>query len=576
MLISKLVGERKKENPQDAQAISHALLLRAGYIKQVSNGIFTLAMPAKRVTKKIEAIIRDEMDKLDGQEVQFPVVMPRELWDESGRYSSIGPELLRFKDRTDHDMVLGMTHEEASVHFAKGNIHSYQQLPFMIYQIQTKFRDEARARSGLIRVKEFTMKDAYSFHNSNEDLNEYYDKMHKAYENIFKRIGMKNFVSVKSDSGMMGGSISHEFMLLTDIGEDAIVLCDCGYKSNMEVATSVREEFRDEVSNKLEEVYTADKKDIESVCKYLKTKEEKSVKAVCFFEKGTENLVICFTRGDLEINESKLTKILKCGVVPANLKESDMLIPGNIGCYNLNVNNAKIYYDLSLQHLNNAVTGANKLEYHIVGLDFDRDMQGIEYVDISKVKAGEKCPCCGKPLRIENGIEIGNIFQLGTKYTKSMDMTILDKDGKLFNPIMGCYGIGVGRALASLIEENHDDNGMIFPMTVTPWHVYLCPIRLDNENVKEVTYKLYEDMQSKEIEVILDDRDISPGIKFKDSDLMGIPIRVVVSPRSLENGTVEIVTRDKKLQANISLDNAIVEIQKIIENEVNLLNNTNA
>ncbi|MCR4661224.1 MAG: proline--tRNA ligase [Clostridia bacterium] len=573
MLISKLVGERKKETPQDTQAVSHALLVRAGYIKLVSNGIFTLAMPAKRVAKKIENIIREEMDKLDGQEVQFPVVMPRELWDESGRYSSIGPELVRFKDRTEHDMVLGMTHEEASVHFVKGNIHSYQQLPFMIYQIQTKFRDEARARCGLIRVKEFTMKDAYSFHNTQEDLAEYYEKMHVAYERIFKRIGMKNFVSVKSDSGMMGGSISHEFMLLTDIGEDSIVLCDkCGYKTNMEVATCKRDSLRDEVSEELKTVFTADKKDIDSVCEFLNSKQEKSVKAVCFFEKGTENLVICFIRGDLEVNESKLTKIIQTGVVPANLKDSDKLVPGNIGCYNLDVKGAKIIYDCSLEHLNNCVTGANKEEYHITGLDFDRDMKGITFNDISKVKVGEKCPCCENKLRVENGIEIGNIFQLGTKYTKSMNMTILDKEGKQFNPIMGCYGIGVGRAIASLIEESHDENGMIFPMTVAPWHVYLCPIRLDNEEVNKVSYELYEKMKKENIEVIFDDRDISPGIKFKDQELMGIPLRVVVSPRSLANGAVELTSRDKSIQENVAIDDIVSTVQKIIEGKIKELN----
>ena len=542
------------------------MLVRAGFIKLVSNGIWSLSMPAKRIAQKIEAIIREEMNAIDGQEVSFPVVMPKDLWAESGRYYTIGDEMVRFKDRGGRDMVLGMTHEEAAVQFSRDAVNSYQQLPFMIYQFQTKFRDEARCRGGLIRVREFSMKDAYSFHNDMEDLKEYYEKAYKAYENIFRRIGMKRVVAVKSDSGMMGGSISHEFMLLTDIGEDTIVLCpECGYKANMEVATTVRKTERDAVSEPIKEIFTGDSHDIDSVAELLHTDKKKTVKAVCYFLKGTEKVVVCFVRGDLEVNESKLTKILMSQIVPADITGSDVLYAGNIGCFGLKTDNlAGVYYDESLRGANNMVAGANKDGYHITGLDFDRDMPGIEFVDIAKVCAGDVCPVCGKPLALENGIEVGNIFQLGTKYTKAMNMTVLGKDGVAFNPIMGCYGIGIGRALASIAEESHDEKGLIWPMSICPWHVSLCSLRPDDENVKNTADKLYADLQQAGVEVLYDDRNVSAGYKFSDCDLIGIPIRIVVSPRGLNQGTVEIQTRDKAVCENVPTEKVLEFVNKII------------
>ncbi len=573
MLLSKLVGERTKTAPADATAASHSLLVRAGFIKLVSNGIWSLSMPAKRIAQKIEGIIREEMNAIDGQEVSFPVVMPKDLWAESGRYYSIGDEMVRFKDRGGRDMVLGMTHEEAAVQFSRDAVSSYQQLPFMIYQFQTKFRDEARCRGGLIRVREFTMKDAYSFHADMEDLKAYYEKAYKAYENVFRRIGMKRVVAVKSDSGMMGGSISHEFMLLTDIGEDTIVLCPtCGYKANMEVATTVRKTKRDGVSSPVQEIFTSDSHDIESVADLLKITKEKTVKAVCYFLKGTEKVVVCFVRGDLEINESKLTKILMSQIVPADITGSDVLHAGNIGCLGLKTEGlAGVYYDESLKGANNMVAGANKDGYHITGLDFDRDMPGIKYVDIAKVQEGDVCPICGKPLTLENGIEVGNIFQLGTKYTKSMGMTVLGKDGVAFNPIMGCYGIGIGRAIASVAEESHDDKGLIWPMSICPWHVDLCALRLDDEKVKETSEKLYEELQKAGVEVLFDDRNASAGVKFSDCDLIGIPIRIVVSPRGLTQGTVEVQTREKDVCENVAVENVTEFVNKIIADAMNRL-----
>lgn len=565
MRLSKLVGERTKTVPGDATIASHILLLRAGYIKLVNNGIWSLAMPAKRITQKIERIIREEMNAVDGQEVQFPVVMPKELWAESGRYYSIGDEMVRFKDRSGRDMVLGMTHEEAAVQFVRDAVNSYQQLPFMIYQVQTKFRDEARCRGGLIRVREFTMKDGYSFHIDNADLEKYYYRVYDAYTRIFDRIGMKRVVAVKSDSGMMGGNIAHEYMLLTPIGEDTIVICpECGYKANMEIAVCRRENERDEVSEELKKVFTADRADIESVCKFLNKDAKKTVKAVCYFKKGSEEVVVCFIRGDLEINESKLKKVLGHEIVPANIKDIPGLHAGNIGPVNLDVPGATIVYDSSLKGLNNIVGGANKAEYHCTGIDFDRDVKKVTYNDIAKVKAGETCPVCGKPLTLENGIEVGNIFQLGTKYTKTMGMTVLDNTGKAVNPIMGCYGIGVGRALASVAEESHDDKGLIWPMSIAPWHVYLCALRIDNPEVSEKAEKLYADMQKAGIEVLFDEREASAGVKFSDCDLMGIPLRVVISPRSIAENRVELQSRDKTLQENVSLDEIIPRLQEII------------
>lgn len=565
MLMSKLVGERTKTAPSDAVIKSHSLMIRAGYMKLVANGIWSLAMPAKRIARKIENIIREEMDAVDGQECMFPVVMPREMWDESGRYSSIGDEMVRFKDRNGRDYVLGMTHEEAAVQFARDAVNSYQQLPFMIYQIQTKFRDEGRARGGLIRVREFTMKDAYSFHISQEDLEKYYIRVYDAYNRIFKRIGMRNFISVLSDSGMMGGAVSHEFMLLTDIGEDTLVICpECDYKSNMEVARCMPEAYPEEEPQAIEEVYTGDAKEIAEVTAYLgDIPASKTVKAVCYNIKGDAvRTVLCFIRGDLEVNEAKLKKIVRADVVPANLADS-ALVAGNIGPVGLKADNVTVVVDASLKGAVNMVTGANKDGYHLKNVCEGRDFKASD-ADIAKVREGARCPVCGAPLTVKNGIEIGNIFQLGTKYTASMGMTVLNKEGKAVNPVMGCYGIGIGRAIASVAEERADDKGLNWPMSIAPWHVYLCALRVDDSEVRAKAEALYNDMRSAGIEVIYDDREASPGFKFSDCDLMGIPLRVVVSPRSLAAGEVELQIRESGERKNMPYVGCVEEIGKII------------
>ena len=565
MLMSKLVGERTKTAPSDAVIKSHSLMIRAGYMKLVANGIWSLAMPAKRIARKIENIIREEMDAVEGQECMFPVVMPREMWEESGRYSSIGDEMVRFKDRNGRDYVLGMTHEEAAVQFARDAVNSYQQLPFMIYQIQTKFRDEGRARGGLIRVREFTMKDAYSFHISQEDLEKYYVRVYDAYNRIFKRIGMRNFISVLSDSGMMGGAVSHEFMLLTDIGEDTLVICpECDYKSNMEVAKCMPEAYPAEEPKAIEEVYTGDAKEISEVTAYLgDIPAEKTVKAVCYNIKGDAvRTVLCFIRGDLEVNEAKLKKIVRAEVVPANLNDS-ALVAGNIGPVGLDAENVTVVIDASLKGAVNMVTGANKEGYHLKNVCEGRDFKASD-ADIAKVKEGARCPVCGAPLTVKNGIEIGNIFQLGTKYTASMGMTVLNKEGKAVNPIMGCYGIGIGRAIASIAEERADEKGLNWPMSVAPWHVYLCALRVDDAQVREKAEALYNEMQAAGIEVIYDDREASPGFKFSDCDLMGIPLRVVVSPRSLAAGEVEVQIRESGERFNMPYDGCVEKIKQTV------------
>lgn len=564
MLLSKLVCTTTKETPADVKIISHIMLARAGFIKPVSTGIYSLSMPAQKMALKIENIIREEMDAIDGQEVKFPVVMPRELWEGSGRYESIGSEMVRFKDRNDHDMLLGMTHEEAAVHLAKNTLSSYNQLPCMIYQIQTKFRDEPRARGGLIRVREFTMKDAYSFHMTNEDLEKYYDRVYDAYFRIFRRIGLKNFIAVKSDTGMMGGSVAHEYMLLTDDGEDELVLCDsCGYKSNMEVADSVIAKSEG-VDILLEEVYTGDAHDIEEVCNLLKIEAKDTVKAVVYAIKGESGTVVCFIRGDLEVNEAKLKKVIGKNIVPYDARSDVRLCAGNIGVLGLDIEDCIKVYDKSLDGTKGMVTGANKAEYHLVGLNFDRDMAGTQFHDIKKARQGDFCPVCGKPLTIHNGIEIGNIFQLGTKYTKSMNMTVTNDKGEAVNPIMGCYGIGVGRAIASIAQESIDEKGMILPISVAPWQIHICALRYDDIEVKKVCDEVYTQLLSRGYEVLLDDRDLSAGVKFADADLFGMPIRMVISPKAIKNGTVEVKLRAEKESSNIAFDELYDKIDEII------------
>lgn len=564
MLLSKLVCERTKEAPQDAKIKSHVLLSRAGFIKQVAGGIYSMTPPCQRMSLKIQNIIREEMDAVDGQEVLMPVVMPREMWDESGRYSSIGQEMARFKDRSGHDMLLGMTHEEAAVHLSRYIVSSHTQLPFMIYQIQTKFRDEARSRGGLIRVREFTMKDAYSFHSSQEDLDKYYKRVYDAYYRIFRRIGLKNFIDFKSDTGMMGGSVAHEFMLVTDAGEDTLVFCDgCDYRANMEVAECVRSAPK-RADRALELVDTGAAKTIEEVCKILGITPDCTIKAVVYAVKGdADKIIIAFVRGDLEVNEAKLKKTVKLNVAPYEGGVSDSVVCGNIGPKDLS-DKVIAVYDKSLIDCVDMVVGANKEGYHYRGFNVARDLRGATFSDIAKVKDGDVCPVCGGKLRLENGIEIGNIFQLGTKYSAAMGMSVHAEDGTSFAPIMGCYGIGVGRAIASVAEESGDDKGLVLPVTIAPWQLHLCALRTDKAELKDAADKLYNELVRAGVDVLYDDRDCAAGIKFNDADLMGMPIRAVISPRTLEAGEIEVKLRKGGDAFRVSIDSAIEQINSII------------
>lgn len=565
MKLDRLVGDRFKEKPSDCAIDSHALMIRGGYMKNMANGIFSQFPPLKRTTAKIEAIIRQEMDAIDGQEVLFPVALPGSLWEESGRFQSVGSELLRFKDRNNAQMLLGMTHEEAAVHLVREYANSYTKYPFMIYQIQTKFRDEARPRAGLIRVREFTMKDAYSFHTSQEDLEEYYDRCYKAYQRIFARAGIPEVIVVASDSGMMGGSISHEYMLLTPVGEDSIVLCpECDFRANMEAAECIVENNQTLPQEELKLVDTPDKHTIDDVCEFLGLPVENSCKAVVYQKNEDDSYIVLFLRGDLEANETKIKNHLGCAIYPAVITKECGLQAGSIGPYALEGDHT-VLIDRSLEGIANLCCGGNIDGKHYTGLDIKRDMGDVEYGDFAKAVEGGICPCCGKKsLKIERGIEVGNIFQLGTKYTEPMGMEYLDNEGNKKNPVMGCYGIGVGRLAASVCEVRHDEYGPIWPITIAPWEVHLCCVRVDDEECRAYADRLYEELKKRRLEVVYDDREVRAGAMFSDADLLGVPVRAVVSPRNMKNGCVEITTRDKSISRQAELEKAADSIEELV------------
>lgn len=569
MRVSKLLGEHFKQAPADCQIESHSLMIRGGYIKPVGTGIFSLYPSTKRITRKIEEIIREEMDAIGGQEVLFPVAMPASLWRESGRYDSIGSELLRFTDRNGTEMVLGMTHEEAAVQLARVTAQTYTKFPFMIYQIQTKFRDEPRARGGLIRVREFTMKDAYSFHTSWEDLREYYEECFKAYERIFRRCGLKDVVAVKSDSGMMGGSISHEFMLLSPIGEDTLAICtECDYKSNMEAADCIVEPSGAASVAPIEKVATPGCKTIADVAAFLSRPASSICKAVVYQENATDKYIIAYIRGDLEVNETKLRNYLGREIHPAAvITEESGIIEGYIGP--VGGADVETVFDRSLMNEPNLVCGANLEGFHYTGLSVERDVPKAVFADFAKTYDGAICPVCGKhSITVRRGIEIGNIFQLGTKYTKSMKMEYIDSDGVVKNPIMGCYGIGIGRLAASICQESRDEYGPIWPISVAPWQVEICNLRHDDETVTATAEALYADLSAAGVEVLYDDRDVRPGVMFADADLYGVPIRAVVSPKTCERGVVEVSFRDKSAKFDIEIKDASQKLSALVREKL--------
>ncbi len=570
MKMSKLVGRRIKEAPKDAKTVSHKFIIRGGYARPVSAGIYSLLPIGFRITQKIEKIIREEMDAIEGQEVKMPVVLPAELWEESGRYKSVGPELLRFKDRNDKRMLLGMTHEEAVVHLTRTEINSYKQLPVMLYQIQTKYRDEARPRAGLIRVREFTMKDAYSFHTSQECLDKYYERAHKAYENIFRRVGLKNFVSIQSNPGMMGGNVSHEFMAVADCGEDTIFMSpDGSYKANREVATAAWK-YEKSPALPLEKVHTPAKKTIEEVAAFLGMKAENTGKAV-FYVDNDDNLIFAMIRGDFEVNESKLQNFVKAGELKFANDERIRkagAVPGFASPLSLDPAKVRIVVDKSIAGSSNLIVGANEVDYHNKNFNLERDLPKAEVTDIATVREGDPCPLTGQPLLLKRGIEVGNIFKLGTKYSAAMNCTYIGQDGKTNPMIMGCYGIGVGRTMASVIEQASDDFGPIWPISIAPYQVQICALSPNDQNVGEISEKLYNELTARGIEALYDDRGEKAGFMFNDADLIGIPFRLITSPKNLPNGMVEFKVRGVKESTLIPLDKVVDFICDKVKNEM--------
>jgi prolyl-tRNA synthetase len=551
MLVSKYLVKTLREPPSGAELPSHIFLLRGGYVKQLASGLYSVLPLGKRVLNKIEAVIRDEMEKIEGQEVDLPLVQPAELWMESGRYAAIGAELCRFKDRAEHNMVLAMTHEEAITDLARYVLSSYKQLPFMIWQFKLKFRDEPRSRGGLVRVREFIMKDAYSFHKSDADLDAYYQRCYTAYENIFARAGIKPIV-VKSDTGIMGGKIAHEFMLESGFGEDYLIISQDGsYSANQEIAEFTRVHAKADPLP-LEKAATPNKKTIEDVAAFMGLKAADTMKAVMFETEQDKRrvLVLALIRGDLEISEVKLRNYLKVPWLLAAQEDfirSFGIVPGYASAIGLpERKDLLVLADLSVSEGCNLVGGANEEGFHYKHVNFRRDFTTPHCGDFAKAQEGYLAPDGKSVLRAVRGIEIGNIFKLGTKFSQSMGCSFLDEDGKQQPPIMGCYGIGVGRLMAAVIENSHDEFGPIWPKEITPFHVHLVNIGREPE-VMETCAKLVAEWEGLGLEVLFDDRDERPGVKFKDADLWGIPIRIAVGKKGLaEGGLAEWKPRQDK------------------------------
>ena len=573
MRLAKLFGSgRSKEYLKDIDSISHKLLLKGGYIRHIATGIYSFLPLGKIVISKIENIIRDEMNKIDGQEFSMPMVSPGELWKQSGRYYNIGKELVRFKNRDGRDMVLNMTHEEVLCEILSNELKSYKQLPFMTYQIQTKYRDEIRPRAGIIRSREFLMKDAYSFHKTEECLNSYYDQVISAYKNIYERVGINNLLVVQSDPGMMGGNISHEFMLPSDNGEDTIFASeDNSYIANKDVAIANRIFDDREELLELEEIYTPNSFTVPSISKLLSISSNKICKSLLYMDEDN-NFIFALIRGDFEINEVKLKKFL--GVnnlrfaeeneVRSINSESGYISPLNIS---QNFSNIKIIVDISIIESYNLVIGANKKEYHYKNFNCVRDLQYFEEADLSFVREGDLCSVTNAPLKVYRGIEIGNIFKLGQKYSMSMKCSFLDEDGIRKFPFMGCYGIGVSRLMASVIENSHDDHGPIWPKEIAPYKVHICVLNFKNDSyISKVSNELYTDLNRLNIETIIDDRtDVSPGVILKDADLISALFRIVISDRFIKDNTVEITDRKKNINIVVKYKDILRKIEDLLQ-----------
>ncbi|MDQ2682827.1 MAG: proline--tRNA ligase [Chloroflexota bacterium] len=566
MRMSHLFGRTLREAPADVEIISHKLMLRAGLIRPLGAGLFSLMPLGWRVVQKIEAIIREEMNAIGGQEMLMPVVHPADIWKESGRYYSVGPELTRFKDRADRDMVLAMTHEEIIADLTRGEINSYRQLPQIVYHIQTKWRDEPRARAGLIRVREFTMKDSYSLDMDEAGLDVSYQKHYEAYQKIFSRCGLE-FIVVGADVGMMGGSKSEEFMAFSPNGEDTILICpNCDYAANREVAVFQRPAADTGEQLPLEEVETPDTTTIDTLCTFLKIDHAQTAKAV-FFEGASGSFIFAVIRGDLDINETKLRRITGEGdIVPATAER--IRAHGAEPGYGspVGVRDAVIVVDESIRDGVNFVAGANKVGYHLRNINLGRDFEATHIGDIAAAEAGMACPNCGTAMKAERAIEIGNIFKLGSQYSEKLGATYLDAEGQSHPVVMGSYGIGSGRAAATIAEQRYDERGLIWPVAVAPYHVSLLSLASDKDpETGEVAERLYADLTGAGIEVLFDDRPDRPGVKFNDADLIGNPIRVSVSARTLANGQAEIKARRDSDASFVALDDVVPAVTAMLE-----------
>lgn len=571
MRMSSMFSKTLREAPNGADCKGYEYLLRAGYIRQMGAGIFSLLPLGFRATKKIESIIRQEMERIGAQEILMPLVNPADIWKETGRYYSIDKEMSRFQDRVGRDMVLAMTHEEAVTDIARGEIDSYKRLPLLVYQIQTKWRDDPRPRAGLIRVREFTMKDSYSFDRDWEGLNKVYKAHYKAYFRIYSRCGLP-VVAVGADTGMMGGKVSHEYMYLSPIGEDTIITCpECGYTANRQVARFQKDYYPEEMKE-IEKISTPETKTIEDLTKLLNIEARQTAKAV--FMVGTfiddkngdevDKLVVAIIRGDMDVEESKLSNAIKANALrPAH--EEEIAACGMVAGFASPIGAKGDFItvvDDSVAKSNNLVAGANEEGYHYINTNFSRDYTGI-VADIASARDGYRCPECGKPLTVSKGVEVGNIFQLGTRYSEAMNCTYQDENGKQMPVIMGSYGIGVGRLLACLAEEYNDESGLCMPISVAPYQVHLVSLIKDTE----VGEKIYNELLDAGIEVLFDDRKETAGVKFADADLIGIPIRITLGNRSFKEGKVEVKYRATGESTSYLISNLVEEIKAEIQKE---------
>lgn len=574
MKLSKMHIKTLREIPAEAEIPSHILLLRTGMIRKLASGIYGFMPFGWRSIRKIEDIIRQEMDMAGGQEIHMSAIQPSELWEESGRWFAYGPELWRVKDRNGRDFCLGPTHEEIFTDIIRNDVSSYRQLPLNLYQIQTKYRDEARPRFGLMRSREFIMKDAYSFDRDYEGLDRSYDEMYRAYENIFTRCGL-NFRPVEADTGAIGGSNSHEFTALSEVGESEIAYCEkCHMAATTEKAECVDAPVESGEMLPLEEVNTPGTKTIEEVANFLGMDQSRTIKALLFVtydEEGKEKeYVAAFIRGDRELNMIKLVNALD---VPEHsiefADESKMsAITGCVGGFTgpIGLKNCKIVVDSELPGLKNLCAGANKEDYHIKNVNYERDYRGDIVTDIKLLKAGDPCPVCGAPVKHARGIEVGQVFKLGTKYSQAMNAIYKDENQQDQLIVMGCYGIGVTRTLAAVVEQHHDENGIIWPMSVAPYHVIITLVKPEDEEQAQVAENIYRQLIEADVEVLLDDRNERPGVKFKDADLLGIPVRITVGKRAPE-GIVEYKLRREAEKEEKSAEEAIKDAIALVNAE---------